>query len=157
MTSTVTIVGNLTRDPELRFPASSQPNATFGVAVNRRYQNRHTNEWVDDTSFFNVVAWSSLAENVAQSLKRGDRVVVEGRLDQHSWNNAVGEKRSAVEIIAEEIGASVRFATVEIKKKERPIEQAAPADGGPRSDGVGVGAVAGAGTGVDGDDEEEPF
>jgi single-strand DNA-binding protein len=127
MTSTVTIVGNLTRDPEMRYPTNSQPNATFGVAVNRRWQ-RQSGDWVEDTSFFNVIAWAGLAENVAQSLKRGDRVLVEGRLDQHSWETAEGERRSRVEIVAEEVGASVRFATVEIAKIDRRSLQTVPAD-----------------------------
>ena len=73
------------------------------MAVNRRWQNRQTNEWEEATSFFDVVCWGTLAENVAQSLTRGSRVIVSGRLDQRSWENQEGEKRSKVEIVADEV------------------------------------------------------
>src|ERR1700730_19234395 len=93
----VNIVGNLTRDPELRFTPSGQATATFGVAVNRRWQNRQTRDWEEATSFFDVVAWATLAENIADSLHRGERVVVQGRLDHRSWENNDGHKRSKIE------------------------------------------------------------
>jgi single-strand DNA-binding protein len=115
----ISIVGNLTRDPELRFTPSGQATTTFGVAVNRRWQNRQTQEWEEATSFFDVVSWGQLAENVAQSLTRGTRVVVSGRLDQRSWENQEGEKRSKIEITADEIGPSLRWATVNVTKNER--------------------------------------
>ena len=135
MTSTVTIVGNLTRDPELRFTATGQANTTFGVAVNRRWQNRQTQEWEEATSFLDVVAWADLAENVAQSLKRGDRVVVTGRVDQRSWENTEGDKRSKVEITANEIAPSLRRATVAISKNERGTPRTAPdSNAGPGDD-----------------------
>ena len=117
--NTVTIVGNLTRDPELRFTPSGQATATFGVAVNRRWQNRQTQEWEEATSFFDVVSWGQLAENTAQSLTRGTRVMVSGRLDQRSWENQEGEKRSKIEITADEIGPTLRWATVSVTKNER--------------------------------------
>src|ERR1700730_12480953 len=117
--SNVNIVGNLTRDPELRFTPSGQATASFGVAVNRRWQNRQTQEWDEATSFFDVVCWGQLAENAAQSLTRGSRVVVSGRLDQRSWENQEGEKRSKIEITADEVAPSLRWATVEITKNER--------------------------------------
>ena len=101
--NTVTIVGNLTRDPELRFTPSGQATATFGVAVNRRGQNRQSQEREEATSFLDVVCWGQLAENAAQSLTRGTRVVVSGRLDQRSWENQEGEKRSKIEITADEV------------------------------------------------------
>ena len=94
--NTVTIVGNATRDPELRFTPSGQAVATFGVAVNRRWQNRQTNEWEEATSFFDVTCWAQMAENVAESVQKGARVVVTGRLDQRSWETDNGEKRSKV-------------------------------------------------------------
>ncbi len=128
MTSTLTIVGNLTKDPELRFTPTGQATATFAVAVNRRWQNRQTNAWEETTSFFDVVAWGTLAENLADSIRRGDRVVVEGRLDQRSWENNQGEKRSKLEITANEIAPSLRWATVEITKTQRPTPQTVPAD-----------------------------
>jgi single-strand DNA-binding protein len=115
----VNIVGNLTRDPELRFTPSGQATASFGVAVNRRWQNRQTQEWDEATSFFDVVCWGQLAENAAQSLTRGSRVIVSGRLDQRSWENQEGEKRSKIEITADEVSPSLRWATVEITKNER--------------------------------------
>ena len=127
MTSNLTIVGNLTKDPELRFTPTGQATASFGVAVNRRWQNRQTQEWEEATSFFDVVAWGSLAENLADSVHRGDRVVVEGRLDQRSWENNQGEKRSKIEITANEVAPSLRWATVEITKNERRTAQTVPA------------------------------
>ena len=92
--STVTVVGNLTRDPEIRYTAGGAAKASFGVAVSRRWQNRQTNEWEEQTSFFNVVCWREMAENVTESLGKGSRVVVTGRLEQRSWETEHGEKRS---------------------------------------------------------------
>ena len=83
--NTVTIAGNLTRDPELRFTPSGQATATFGIAVNRTWTDRQSQERKESTSFFDVVAWGGLAENAATSLAKGARVVVTGRLDQRSW------------------------------------------------------------------------
>lgn len=117
--NTVTIVGNLTRDPELRFTPTGVAKATLGVAVNRRWQNRQTNEWEEVTSFFNVVAWRDMAENIGESLTQGARVIVTGRLEQRSWETEQGEKRSVVEIVADEIGPSLRWATCEVKKADR--------------------------------------
>ena len=117
--NSVTIVGNLTRDPELRYTPSGQANATFGVAVNRRWQNRQTNEWEERVSFFNVVCWREMADNVAESLAKGARVVVTGRLEQRSWETDNGEKRSVVEVVADEIGPSLRWATAQITRNER--------------------------------------
>ena len=116
--NTVTVVGNVTRDPELRFTSSGQAVATFGLAVNRRWQNRN-NEWEESTSFFDVTCWAQMAENVAESVTKGTRVLVTGRLEQRSWETNDGEKRSKVEIVAEEIGPSLRFATAGVTKNER--------------------------------------
>jgi len=115
--STVTVTGTLTRDPELRFTAGGKGVASFGVAVNRRYQKN--NEWVEQTSFFNVTAWDSLGENAAASLTKGMRVIVTGRLEQRSYETQQGEKRSVVEIVAEEIGPSLRWATAQVEKVAR--------------------------------------
>ncbi len=117
--NTVSITGNVTRDPELRFTPNGQAVCSFGVAVNRRWQNRQTQEWEEQVSFFDVTAWSQLAQNVTDSIARGTRVTVVGRLDQRSWENAEGEKRSKVEIVADDIAVSVRWATVEVTKNER--------------------------------------
>ena len=89
----------------------------FGIAANRRYQSG--GEWQEVTSFFDVVAWANLGENVAQSLDKGDRVVVTGRLEQRLWENDAGEKRSKIEITADEVGASLRFANLSIEKLAR--------------------------------------
>ncbi|MCZ7527801.1 MAG: single-stranded DNA-binding protein [Acidimicrobiia bacterium] len=117
--NTITIVGNLTREPELRFTPSGAAKAAFGVAVNRRWQNRQTQEWEEATSFFNVVCWRDLAENVSESLPKGARVIVTGRLEQRSWETEDGEKRSIVEIVADEVGPSLRWATAEITRNDR--------------------------------------
>ncbi len=112
--------GNVVRDPELRFtPSGQQAVVNFSVAVNRRYQDRTSQEWVEVTSFFDVAAWNDLAEHIAQSFKQGDRVMVAGRIEQRSWETPEGDKRSKLEVTATEVGASTRFATVAITKAER--------------------------------------
>jgi single-strand DNA-binding protein len=118
-TTATTIVGNLTRDPEIRYTREGQATTTLGVAVNRRWQNRVTNDWEESTSFFDVVTWRDLAENVALSLTKGMRVVVSGRLEQRSWETEEGDRRFKVEIVADEVGASLRFATVDVHRTER--------------------------------------
>src|SRR5271166_6568052 len=117
--TTTTIVGNLTRDPEIRYTRDGQATTTLGVAANRRWQNRETNEWEESTSFFDVVTWRDLAENVALSLTKGMRVVVTGRLEQRSWETEDGERRFKVEITADEIGPSLLFATADVRRTER--------------------------------------
>ena len=119
MSNTTTLSGNLTRDPEIRYTREGQANATFGLAVNRRWQARGSDEWEESTSFFDVVCWRELAENVALSLVKGSRVILTGRLDQHTWETEVGERRSRIEVTADEIGPSLRFATAEITRTER--------------------------------------
>jgi single-strand DNA-binding protein len=114
-----TMSGNLTRDPEIRYTRDGQPSATFGLAVNRRWQVRGSNEWEESTSFFDVVCWRDLAENVALSLVKGARVVVAGRLEQRTWETEDGDRRSRVELVADDVGASLRFATAEITRTER--------------------------------------
>ena len=117
--STITFAGNLAADPELRFTPSGAAVANFGLAVNRRWMNRKTNEWEEDVSFFDVVCWRELAENCTESLTKGTRVMVSGRLDQRSWDTQEGEKRSKVEVVADEIGPSLRWATAQVTKTER--------------------------------------
>jgi len=154
--NTVTLVGNITRDPELRFTPTGQATATFGLAVNRRWQNRQTQEWEEATSFFDVVCWREMAENAAESLARGSRVIVTGRLDQRSWENQEGEKRSKIEVTADEIGPSLRWATAQVTKNERrgPGE-GVPARSAPAPAGAGAGSGGGGGGGYGFD--EEPF
>jgi single-strand DNA-binding protein len=89
------------------------------MAVNRRWQVRGSDAWEESTSFFDVICWRELAENVALSLVKGARVIVSGRLEQHSWQNDAGERRSKVEVTADEVGPSLRFATAEISRVER--------------------------------------
>src|SRR5579875_698909 len=134
--NSVTLVGNVTRDPELRFTPSGQATASFGLAVNRRWQNRETQEWEEATSFFDVVCWREQAENASESITRGARVIVTGRLEQRSWETPDGDKRSKVEVVADEIGPSLRWATAMVTKNERR---------GP--DGGGAGGAAGGGGG----------
>ncbi|MDQ1569280.1 MAG: single-strand DNA-binding protein, partial [Actinomycetota bacterium] len=116
--NSITIVGNITRDPELRFTPSGQANARLGVAVNRRWQDKNSGEWQEATSFFDVICWRELAENVSESLKRGARIIVTGRLEQRTWEQE-GNKRSVVEIIADEVAPSLRWATAKVEKTER--------------------------------------
>ena len=128
--NTVTVIGNITRDPELRFTATGQATTSFGVAVNRRWQNRQSNEWEEATSFFDVVCWRELADNVAESLGKGARVIVTGRLEQRSWETQEGDKRSKVEIIADEVGPSLRWATAKVEKNDRRTPNEGGAAGG---------------------------
>ncbi len=124
--TTTTIVGNLTRDPEIRYTREGQATCTIGVAANRRWQNRETNEWEESTSFFDVVAWRDLAENVALSLTKGMRVIVTGRLEQRSWETEDGDKRFKIEVVADEVGPALRFATVDVHRVVRPAAEPAP-------------------------------
>ena len=103
----------------LVFTPAGAPVTTFGVAVNRRWQNRDNQQWEESTSFFNVTCWRDLAQNVSESLEKGARVVVTGRLEQRSWETQDGERRSVVEIVADEVGPSLRWATAEISKNDR--------------------------------------
>ena len=135
MSSSITIIGNLTRDPEMRFTPSGQPTASFGVAVNRRWMNRQTQEWDEATSFFDVVCWRDLAENVSESLGKGARVIVSGRLEQRSWETPDGEKRSKVEIVADEVGPSLRWATAQVTKADRRSPDGDSGGGGGASRG----------------------
>ena len=147
--NTTTLVGNVTRDPEIRYTPSGQTVATFGLAVNRRWQNKATNEWEEQVSFFDVKCWSQMAENVAESVPRGTRVIVTGRLEQRSWETDNGEKRSKVEVVADEIAPSLRWATAQVQKIDR---RDGASSGG--SSGGGGRPIANEPTNYDG---EEPF
>ncbi len=143
--NSVTIIGNVTRDPELRFTASGQATATFGMAVNRRWMNRQTNEWQEAVSFLNVVCWRELAENAAETLHKGTRVIVTGRLEQRSWETQDGEKKSIVEIVADEVGPSLRWASASVTRNER--RDGAGGAGGGGDEGGGGGYSRGGGGG----------
>jgi len=115
--NTITIIGNATRDPELRFTTGGRAVAQLGVAVNDRYQVN--GEWQERVNFFDVVAWAQLGENVAASITKGMRVVVTGRLVYRAWETDDGQKRSKVEITADDIAPSLRFAQATVEKNER--------------------------------------
>jgi single-strand DNA-binding protein len=128
--NTVQLVGNITRDPELRYTPTGQATATFGLAVNRRWQNRQTQAWEEATSFFDVVVWRELAENASASLQRGTRVIVVGRLEQRSWETQDGDKRSKVEVIADDVAPSLRWATAQVERMQRSDGQGGGNGGG---------------------------
>ena len=132
--NTVTLVGNVTRDPELRFTPSGQATASFGLAVNRVWNDRQTNERKEAVSFFDIVCWREMAENASESITKGSRIIVTGRLEQRSWEGQDGEKRSKIEVVADEIGPSLRWATAEVRKNDRrgPGEGGGPATNGAR-------------------------
>ena len=112
--NTVTIIGNVTRDPELRYIPNGTAVTNFGLAWNLRKQNGE-----DEAMFFNVTCWRSLAENVAESIGKGARVIVTGRLDYRSYETQEGDKRNVVEIQAEEIGPSLQWATADVERNAR--------------------------------------
>ncbi len=116
--NTITVMGNLTRDPELRYTPSGAAVANLAIAVSRKWKDR-SDEWTEETSFFEVTTWNTLAENVAESLTKGARVIVTGRIEQQSWETPDGEKRSAVKIVADDIGPSLRWATATVIRAER--------------------------------------
>ena len=131
--NSVTLVGNVTKDPELRYTTGGRGVASFGLAVNRRYQVN--GEWQEQVSFFNIVAWGDLGENAAASINKGNRVIVTGRLEQRSYETKEGEKRSVTEVIADELGPSLRWAQAQIERISRDA-----ADGGSGGGGGGGGA-----------------
>ena len=137
----VTLVGNITRDPELRFTGTGQAVATFGLAVNRRWQNRQTQAWEEQVSYFDIVCWAQLAENAAESLPKGTRVIVTGRMEQRSWETQDGDKRNKIEVVADELGPSIRWATANVTRNERRDGQ-----GGPGGSSGGSGGGSGGGT-----------
>lgn len=139
--NTITLVGNLTRDPELRFTANGRAVASFGIAVGRRYQVN--GEWQEQTSYFNITAWGELGENAAASLSKGSRIVVTGRLEQREYTTREGDKRTAIDVIADELGPSLRWATAQVERT-------------PRKDG-GAGGAKKTGGGTNPAGESNPF
>jgi single-strand DNA-binding protein len=116
----ITVVGNLVADPELRFTASGQPVATFRVASTPRVMDRTTNEWKDgDSLFLTCNVWRQAAENVAESLQRGMRVIVTGRLKQRSYETKEGEKRTVFEVEVDDVGPSLRNASAKVARAQR--------------------------------------
>ncbi|MFM8778332.1 MAG: single-stranded DNA-binding protein [Acidimicrobiaceae bacterium] len=141
--NSITLVGNLTRDPEIRFTATGRAVASFGIAVGRRYQVN--GEWQEQTSYFNVTAWGQLGENAAATFTKGTRVVVTGRLEQREYTSREGEKRTAIDVIADELGPSLRWATATVVRT-------------PKQDGQGGGAAnRSSNTGTNPGTEATPF
>jgi single-strand DNA-binding protein len=154
--NSITLVGNLTRDPELRFTTGGRGVASFGIAVSRRYQVN--GEWQEQTSYFNIVAWGQLGENAASSLTKGMRVVVSGRLEQREYQNREGEKRTAIEINADEVGPSLRWATASIERNPRTDGNGGGGNRGGNGGGFNGGNSGGnAGGGDYFPADEEPF
>ena len=117
---TITVIGNLTDDPELRFTPSGAAVAKFRVASTPRFLDKQTNEWKDGEPLFLACnLWRQAAENVAESLQRGARVIVTGRLRQRSYETREGEKRTVMELEVDEIGPSLRYATAKVQKMQR--------------------------------------
>jgi single-strand DNA-binding protein len=118
--TTITVIGNLTDDPELRFTPSGAAVAKFRVASTPRFLDRQSGEWKDgEPLFLSCTVWRQAAENVAESLQRGSRVIVSGRLRQRSYETKEGEKRTVIELEVDEIGPSLRYATAKVQKMSR--------------------------------------
>ena len=113
----VTLIGNLVDDPELRFTPSGVAMAKLRFAVSRRYQRN--GEWQEETGFFGGTLWREAAENAAESLQKGARVIITGRLEQRNWETPEGEKRSIIEVAIDEIGPSLRWATATVTKSPK--------------------------------------
>ena len=140
--TTITVVGNLTADPELRFTPSGAAVANFTVASTPRTFDRQTNEWRDgDAMFLNCAVWRHAAENVAESLQKGMRVVVQGRLKSRQYETREGEKRTAFEIDVEEVGPSLKYATAKVARTQR--SGGGDGYGGQQGGGQGGGQPAG--------------
>ena len=133
--NSVTLVGNLTKDPELRYTTGGRGVASFGLAVNRRYQVN--GEWQEQVSFFNIVAWGDLGENVAASMSKGNRAIVTGRLEQRSFETKEGEKRNVTEVIADELGPSLRWAQAQVERISRDDATTTGGGGGGGAGGGG--------------------
>ena len=148
----ITIAGNLVDDPELRFTPAGQPVARFRVASTPRFLDKNTNEWKDgDSLFLTCNVWRQAAENVAESLTRGTRVIVSGRLRQRSYETKEGEKRTVYEVEVDDVGPSLRNASAKVNKIARSGGDGNYGNGGQRSSGGrpagGQGAQGGSGSG----------
>lgn len=170
--TTITVVGNLTADPELRFTPSGAAVANFTVASTPRIYDRQSGEWKDgEALFLRCNIWREAAENVAESLTRGSRVIVTGRLKQRSFETREGEKRTVFEVEVDEIGPSLRYATAKVNKASRSggggggfggggggggsrQQAAAPASNAPADDPWGSAPASGS---FGGGDDEPPF
>lgn len=127
----ITIVGNLTADPELRTTRNGGAVANFSIAATPRVFDKQSNQWIDgDALFLRCSAWRDLATHCAQSLAKGMRVIAQGRLTQHSWEDEQHQKRSAVELQVDEIGPSLKYATAQVQKMQSGGYQGGNANGG---------------------------
>lgn len=127
----VTVVGNLTNDPELRFTPSGAAVASFTVASSSRYMDKQTNEWKDgDPTYLRCSVWRQYAENVAESLTKGTRVIVSGKLKQRSYETREGEKRTVMEIEVEDVGPALRYATAKVNRVQRAAGGGGFSEGG---------------------------
>jgi single-strand DNA-binding protein len=116
--NSVTLIGNLVDDPELRFTPSGVAMAKIRIAVNRRWRDRN-DQWQEETSFFGGTCWREMAESVAESLQKGMRIILTGQLEQRSWETQDGDKRSIVELRIDEVGPSLRWATATVTRTPR--------------------------------------
>ncbi len=153
---TVTVVGNLTNDPELRFTSNGAAVASFTVASNSRYLDRTTNEWKDsEPVYMRCSVWRQYAEHVAESLTKGTRVIVTGRLQTNSYTTKEGEKRTELQLEVEDVGPALRYATARVTKQERQAGSGgAPSQSAPVQDDPWASPSAG---GWNGANEEPPF
>ena len=147
----ITIAGNLVDDPELRFTPAGQPVARFRVASTPRFLDKGTNEWKDgDSLFLTCNVWRQAAENVAESLQRGMRVIVSGRLRQRSYETKEGEKRTVYEVEVDDVGPSLRNASAKVNRVARSGSGDGGYGGGQRGSG-GSGGRSSGGSGVQGE------
>src|SRR5580704_1794306 len=155
----ITIVGNLVADPELRFTSSGQPVATFRVASTPRIRDAATNEWKDgDSLFLSCNVWRQAAENVAESLQRGMRVIVSGRLRQRNYETKEGEKRTVYEVEVDDVGPSLRNASAKVTRAQRSGGGYGGGQGGGSGSSGGQGAQRGQGSsGGGGGRQEDPW
>ncbi|MCX6471268.1 single-stranded DNA-binding protein [Williamsia herbipolensis] len=150
----LTVIGNLTADPELRFTPSGAAVANFTVASTPRMFDRQTNEWKDgEALFMRCSIWREAAENVAESLTKGARVIVSGRLKQRSYETREGEKRTVVELEVEEVGPSLKYATAKVNRASR----GGGGGGGSMSSGGGGGNRGGSGGGGGAAQNDDPW
>ncbi len=134
----ITVVGNLVADPELRFTSTGQPVATFRIASTPRVMDRQSNEWKDgDSLFLSCNVWRQAAENVAESLQRGMRVIVTGRLKQRNYETREGEKRTVYEVEVDDVGPSLRNASAKVNRASRGSGEGGGFGGGNRGAGNG--------------------
>jgi len=129
--SVITLVGNITSDPELRFGANGNAVLSSGLAVNKRKPDGDGG-WTEETSFFNIVAFGTLAENLAASVGKGSRVIVKGELVQRPYETKEGEKRSSIEVVVEAAGPDLRWATAEVQRNEKGSGQSSKGSSKPR-------------------------